>query len=306
MSAFDDTAEFEKAIAYADQFFAPLEQPFELRVGAATDMGKVRERNEDHYAVIRSKRSREILLSNLPEDLLRFAEDETYGLVVADGIGGSAGGSVASQLALQTMFDLAGRATSWVMKLTDLQAQQIYQRVEAYVTEVQKALRESSERNPALEGMGTTWTSMHVLGRHAVVVHVGDSRAYLYRTGKLWLITHDQTLGQEMVDAGVPEEEARRFRNILTDHLGTDKRAVAAQIYHLELQHGDRLLLCTDGLSDKVSAESIAETLGSVPEPQMACARLIERALAAGGSDNVTVVVCDVLPHWMKRQREGA
>jgi serine/threonine protein phosphatase PrpC len=134
MAAFDeDTVEFKSQGTFAEHFFAPDEPRLNLRPAAATHVGKVRRRNEDHHAVIRYTRSREVLFTNLPKDSLAFPEDESYSIVVADGIGGSASGDFASQLALQTMLELAGRATSWVMKITDLDAQDIHQRVDAYV-----------------------------------------------------------------------------------------------------------------------------------------------------------------------------
>lgn len=290
-----DTAKFTDEKSFAERFFAPDGPRLELAIGAATHVGKVRHRNEDHHAVIRNTRSREVLHTNLPKDGLVFPDDRAYGIVVADGIGGAASGDFASQLALRTMFELAGRATSWVMKITDLESQEIRERVEAYVSEIQKTLQVYSEADPELAGMGTTWTSAHVLGRHAIVAHIGDSRAYLYRDNQLRLITHDHTLGQEMADIGMSEDDAGRFRNILTNSLSGKDRLAQAEVYHLELQNGDRLMLCTDGLSDMVTSAQIAEVLKQQPDPQAASDLLIERALDAGGKDNVTVVVCDVL-----------
>lgn len=291
----EDTVEFKAEKSFAEDFFAPRGPQLGLKIAAATHIGKVRRRNEDHHAVIRNKRSYEVLFTNLPDDEISFAEDEAYGMVVADGIGGAAGGDFASQLALRTMFELAGRATSWVMKITDLEAQQIRQRVEAYVSEIQKALRFYAEADPDLAGMGTTWTSAHVFGPHAIVVHIGDSRAYLYRADDLRLITRDQTLGQEMVETGISEDDAWRFRNILTNKLGGEADVVPFEVYRVKLEPGDRLLLCTDGLSDMVAAPSVAEVLKCQSEPQAACNQLIQRALDAGGKDNVTVVLCAVL-----------
>ena len=133
-----DTVEFESQATFAERFFASNEPRLQLTFGAATHVGKVRQRNEDHHAVIRNTRSREVLFTNLPQQGQSFPKDEAYGMVVADGIGGAASGDFASQLALQTMFELSGRATSWVMKITDLDSQDIHQRIEAYVSELQK------------------------------------------------------------------------------------------------------------------------------------------------------------------------
>lgn len=289
-----DTIELKKEKDFAERLFAPQESPFEVAFGAATHVGKVRERNEDHHAVIRHTRGREVLFTNLPKESFDFPADESYGMVVADGIGGAASGDFASRLAIQTMFELAGRATSWVMKITNLESQEVYDRVEAYVSEIQKALHQCGEENPRLANMGTTWTSAHLFGRHAVVVHIGDSRAYLYRDARLRLITHDQTLGQEMVDIGMPEDNARRFRNILTNSLSGNREDVHAAVYHIELRPGDRLLVCSDGLSNMVPEPQIAEVLDGQAEPQAACDHLVESALEAGGNDNITVALCNV------------
>ena len=96
------------------------------------------------------------------------------------------------------------------------------------------------------------------------------------------------------MDIGLPEDDARRFRNLLTNSLGGDRETVPAEVFHVEIVPGDRILLCTDGLSDMIATPLIAETLGSQPDPQAACDLLIQRALDAGGSDNITVVLCDV------------
>ncbi len=290
--AHEDTVEFDSQASFAERFFAPDKQRLQFAFGAATHVGKVRRRNEDHHAVVRNTRSREVLFTNLPR--ASFPKEEAFGMVVADGIGGAAAGDFASQLALQTMLELAGRATSWVMKITDLEAQEIHERVEAYVSEIQKTLRFYAQADPKLAGMGTTWTSAHVLGQHAIVVHIGDSRAYLYRDAELRPITRDQTLGQEMADIGLPEDDARRFRNILTNSLSGDLDAPKAQVYHVELRAHDRLLLCTDGLSDMLSDPAISQVLNGVIDPQASCDQLVQHALNNGGADNITVVLCNV------------
>ncbi len=296
MTKFDeDTVEFKATESFADRFFAASTPQLKIQSAAATHVGKVRTRNEDHHAVIRSRRSREVLFTNLKKDGLSFPEDEIYTMVVADGIGGGASGDVASQLALRTMFELTGRATSWVMRITDIDTQQVHERVDAYISEMQKTLCSYSEQDPDLAGMGTTWTSAHVFATETIIVHIGDSRAYLFSDSELQLITHDQTLGQNMADIGLPEQTARRFRNVLTNCLGGKAGDVHAEIYQVEFRSGDRLLLCTDGLSDMVTDSQIADVLKSECVAQAACDRLVELALDAGGKDNITLVLCDVL-----------
>ena len=296
MAAHDeDTVNFNTAESFADRFFAASTHHLKLQTAAATHVGKVRARNEDHHAVIRNRRSREVLFTNLPKDGLLLPDDEVYGMVVADGIGGAASGDVASQLALRTMIELMGRATSWVMRITDMDSQQVRERVDAYISEIQKALLSHGEQNPGLAGMGTTWTSAHVFATDTIIVHIGDSRAYVYNDSKLHLVTRDQTLGQDMADAGLPARAARGFRNVLTNSLGGSADEVQAQVYQIEIGPGDRLLLCTDGLSDMLTDSQIVDVLKAAPTAQGACDRLVEQALDAGGKDNITVALCDVL-----------
>jgi protein phosphatase len=225
---------------------------------------------------------------------LTFPSDEAYCLVVADGIGGAAFGDFASQLALNTILEVAGRATSWVIKFTDLKAQDWSERVEAYVEQIQSKFRECSEADPRLRGMGSTLTSAYLMPPHVVIAHIGDSRAYLYRGGQLNQITRDQTIAQDMVDAGAALEDVKRFGNLLTSSLSGDTDHVQAEVIHVELQTEDRLLLCTDGLSDMVDDTTIANVL-ETRELQPACDQLVQLALEQGGRDNITVVLCDLL-----------
>jgi protein phosphatase len=223
-----------------------------------------------------------------------YPDDHAYMLVVADGVGGEAFGDFASQLALETAFELAGAATSWVMKLTDLNAQQMRARIDAYCQQIQATLRRYGQVVPELRGMATTWTSAYVLPPHVVVTHIGDSRAYQYRGSKLWQITQDQTIAEQLKGAGMPDDAVRQFRHVLTNCLGGQQDEVTAEIYQTTLSETDRLLLCTDGLSDMVAEEEIIRLLSKHNDTQEACDQLIEAALEQGGKDNVTVALCDV------------
>jgi serine/threonine protein phosphatase PrpC len=193
------------------------------------------------------------------------------------------------------MFELTGRATSWVMRITDMDTQQVHERIDAYVSEIQKTLVSVIEQNPGLAGMGTTWTSAHMFATDTIIVHIGDPRAYLYSDSNLHLITCDQTLGQDMADAGLPARTVKRFRNVLTNSPGSQSDDVQAQVYHVQIKPGDRLLLCTDGLNDMVADSQIIDVLKSVSTAQAACDILLNCALDGGGRDNITVVLCDVL-----------
>jgi protein phosphatase len=278
---------------FSRDFFADDETRLDVEFAAATHTGKVRRRNEDHFAVIRRSRNCEMLCSNLPDKDVAFVEDHAYGIIVADGIGGAEFGDFASQLAIETVLQAAGLATSWLMRLKDLESQEVRKRIAAYVDRIQEAFRSIYRSSPETKSMGTTLTAAYLMPPHAITVNIGDSRAYLFRSGQLVQVTRDQTLAQTLVDAGAKQEEVRRYGNILMNSLGASSDQVEFDLIHVQLQPGDRLLVCTDGLSDLVDAESISATL-STSDVGTACGKLVDLALEAGGRDNITVVVCGI------------
>jgi len=296
MSKYDEeTTEVRTGDDFAKRFFAPPSPSMQIEFGAASDVGKVRQNNEDHYAVVRRRRMNEVLLTNLAPGNLVITDDVAYSLVVADGMGGPGFGEFASGLVIQRMSELVRQASSWIMKYTDLEAQQIRERVEAYVHELQATLHECIQANPALAGMGTTWTSAHLFPPHALIVHMGDSRAYHLHAGTLNQITRDDTLAQACIDSGLDPDSVKKFRHLLLNNLGDHPHDVIAHIHELEIEPGDQILLCTDGLTGMVSDEDIAKILEQAADPQDACDQLVRAALAAGGRDNVTAIVAAVL-----------
>lgn len=286
-----DTVPFLAADDFASRFFVTPSASVGVTYGGATHVGNVRDNNEDHFSVIHRLRSQHFLLTNLARENLPAFRDEAYAFVVADGLGGAAAGELASRLVMEEAWELSAQASSWVMKFHDLSAQQIRERLDAYVARMHEKLVKLSEGNPQLEGMGTTWTSAYTAGWDAVLAHVGDSRAYLHREGELCQLTRDHTLAQELADQGIERERSDRFRNVVTNTLGGKRSEAIPDVEHIALQSGDRLLLCTDGLSDLVSDQQIAEIVRTVETPQAACDALIAKALKAGGKDNVTVVL---------------
>lgn len=227
-----------------------------VRVGAATDIGQVREGNEDSYLI----------------------EEPLY--AVADGMGGHRGGEVASSLALETV-------------------QQLFERREGtladQVGQANRAVFDRSQSDRSVSGMGTTLTAALIDDGRVHLVHVGDSRAYLLRDGTLTQLTEDHTLVHRMVMEGeITEEEAETHphRSILTRALGVDD-SVQVDEGDVEINSGDRLLLCTDGLTGMVSEEEIQQILLDASEPQEAVDRLVTVANRAGGIDNITAVVLD-------------
>ena len=289
-----DTAEMPALRDDTDAFFSEVSSPFVVTVGARTDRGKRRDENQDHHAVMRRTRSQQILLS---DGLLKpglEAEEEAYVLMVADGMGGAAFGEYASRLVIQTLWELTARATSWVMRIKDLGLQQVRERVQAYVVELQRALRNESERDSKLTGMGTTLTAAYILGGDAIIAHIGDCRAYLFREGSLMQITEDQTVAQRLIQMGSKPSEVEHFSHMLSNCLSTEQESVEAAIVHVPLKEGDRLLLCSDGLTKEVTDEELCGPLSEGIPPQVVCDRLLQMALDRGARDNVTVIVADL------------
>jgi protein phosphatase len=288
-----DTAKYPSEKKLGSGFFVPISPSPHVEFGTLSDVGCVRERNEDHFAVFRRTRSQEPLATSLPEGILPISGDETFCFVVADGMGGAAAGELASRVAIQKAWHLTEQASSWVMRLRDLAAQQVQERIEGFLSEMHRTLRQMGEADPELTGMGTTWTSVYVVGWHALVAHIGDSRAYHWRQGTLRQVTRDQTLAQVLIDSGVPPEDTRKVRHLLTNTLGGERDVILPDVGHVVLQDKDRLLLCTDGLTDQISDSELTEHLALPSSPQAACDALIQLALERGGKDNVTVILAE-------------
>ena len=232
-----------------------------LRYAARSDRGLVRANNEDSvYAGARL-------------------------LALADGMGGHAAGEVASQLVIAALAHLDD----------DEPGGDLLSKLNAAVREGNAAIAAHVEADPELEGMGTTLTAILFAGNSLGLVHIGDSRGYLLRDGELTQITKDDTFVQTLVDEGrITLEEAHShpqrslIMRALTGH------EVEPTLIMREARAGDRYLLCSDGLSDPVSHETILEAL-QIPDVAESADRLIELALRGGGPDNVTVVVADVV-----------
>ena len=217
-------------------------------------------------------------------------EDSAYAgprlLALADGMGGHAAGEVASRLVIESMRTLDDDdATGDLLAALD-RAVQVGNH----------AIAEQVEEKPELDGMGTTLTAILFAGSRIGLCHVGDSRGYLYRDGQLTQITRDDTFVQTLVDDGriTPEQAHTHPQRSLIMRALTGAE-VEPTLTVREARAGDRYLLCSDGLSDVVSEETLAETLGSIADYKDCADRLIELALRGGGPDNVTVVLADVV-----------
>ena len=234
-----------------------------LRYGARSDVGLLRELNEDSmYAGPRL-------------------------LAIADGMGGHAAGEVASRVAIESVAPLDD----------DQPGADLVTSLREAVETASGFLQDMAEADSALDGMGTTLTALLFADRRIGLVHIGDSRGYLLRDGALNQITHDHTLVQHLVDEGriTPEEASTHPQRSWITRSLTGRGELELDLSIREAREGDRYLLCSDGLSGPVSEETIAETLRTVADPQQACDQLIELALRAGGPDNITAIVADVV-----------
>jgi protein phosphatase len=260
--------------------------------GALSHRGLIRDDNEDHYIVVRRRRVRDVLLSNLPLGRLDLDEQQAYTLAVADGVGGHAFGEMASYMALRAAWDLGSKEIKWAVKVNLRESDELKLKAAILFGLLDRALRSAAKLEPRLSGMATTLTICYTTGPELFVLHAGDSRAYLYRGGALRRLTRDHTVAQELIDAGEAEpesDEEMSQRHVLTRWVGGGN--VKADVEHHRLAHGDRLLLCTDGLTDMVSEEEIAALLDAHPRPDDACRALVDQALDCGGFDNITVVL---------------
>ncbi|MFC6019220.1 PP2C family protein-serine/threonine phosphatase [Plantactinospora solaniradicis] len=205
-------------------------------------------------------------------------------LAVADGMGGMAAGDVASNIVIGAMAPLD----------EDVPGDALVDALRSAVDTANQQLRDTVDANPHLEGMGTTLTALLFSGSKIGMVHIGDSRAYLLRDGEFAQVTKDDTYVQMLVDEGrisLEEASSHPQRSLLTRAL--DGRDIDPEYSVRQVLPGDRYLICSDGLSGVVSAETIGDTLRNHQDPQACVERLVQLALRGGGPDNITVIIAD-------------
>jgi protein phosphatase len=273
----------------------PFSSLVRVDVSARSHPGHHRPNNEDHFLVTRLGRTLETLITSLPAgDVPARSEEVNYVMIVADGMGGHAAGEIASRMAISAVISLALDVPDWILKVDEEHAREIERRSRERFQKVGAMLVERGRSDPALCGMGTTLTVARSLGRDLLIAHVGDSRVYLFRAGGLHRLTRDHTYAQLLVDTGqlAPGDVAdRRDRHVLTNALGGSSEDVLVDTDLLRLEDGDRLLLCSDGLTDLVDDATITDILRKTTRSSDACEQLVQQALDNGGRDNVTVIV---------------
>jgi protein phosphatase len=255
----------------------------EVRVFGQTDVGQVREHNEDNF-----------LVADLTRKTRSFDPVGSHALGrsgavfgVCDGMGGAAAGEVASQLAVDIIYDRLSQAKA------PRGREELARRLVKAVQDAGVRIFGEARADRSRRGMGTTSTMATLIDDRLFLAQVGDSRAYLLRDGELTQITRDQSLVNQLIEAGqLTEEEAETFEhnNIILQALGTSE-VVQVDLTYVDLRIDDTLMICSDGLSGMVRSEDICGVLTELEEPVEACAKLIAAANEAGGHDNVTVVI---------------
>lgn len=255
----------------------------ELTAFGMTDRGRRRPRNEDDLAMVDLDAGKSIgalAVVDLP------VREAGVLLAVCDGVGGRRAGEVASALALSRLIVEMETADDHCPRRSLFGAA---------VERVNRSVWEKSREDPRLEGMATTLTAAVICRRRAVIGHVGDSRAYVLRRGKIRQITRDQSFVQSLVASGaMTEEDAERspYRNVILQAIGR-KKNVEVALDAIELEDGDTLFLCTDGLSEKIRPPELSSALSGEDLPA-AVHRLVDLANERGGDDNITALAARV------------
>jgi protein phosphatase len=258
-----------------------------------TDKGKVREMNQDNFLIVGVEKSVEVLNSSLsPQSLSnRFGSARGDLFVVADGVGGGPDGDKASENAISALLGYVSQTIGCFQSTTTAKEHELFDKLEATVRDVHERLI-SEHAGKHGSAPATTLTMVLLIWPRAYLVHVGDSRAYVRRRGRVQQLTRDQTFGEYMVTLGAwTEEQAAQSRPgaALSSAIGgTELTPIVGLV---DLEPGDSLMLCTDGLTKHVDNDRIAKVMGESGNAEAIGKRLLAAALDAGGTDNMAVIV---------------
>ena len=269
-------------------------RPLTVKAFGITDKGKVRTTNEDQFLIAELTKAMRVWQTSLPEPKVQVGEEHAHLFLVADGMGGHRAGERASALAVVAIEQFTLNTFRWFFGSSDTEAQKVLAQFQSALSQADARILEESAEHPELSGMGTTVTMAFHLGAQLCVVHVGDSRAYVYRDGELHQLTQDHTVTGDMVRSGSlrPDEVAgHRLRHVITNVVGGQELGVTVEARAFEVQAGDRLLLCSDGLTEMVTNEAIAATLDAEPAPEVAATKLLAQANDGGALDNITLLI---------------
>ncbi|MEO8498893.1 MAG: protein phosphatase 2C domain-containing protein [Planctomycetota bacterium] len=265
-----------------------------------TDIGRRRSTNEDQFLIADLNKSMRVYQTSLGlnHQARLFGNSQGKLLAVADGLGGHEAGERASQLVVDSVVTYVLNTLHWFFRLDAENDENFRDELKAALQHCQLMLQQDVEATPQRRGMGTTLTMAYVIWPKMFVVHVGDSRCYLLRDGKLKQITRDHTLAQlykethgDPPEGDIEADEVTQGSNTLWNVISSTGDVVDPEVYLANLQLGDTVLLCTDGLTKHVDRSRLIDLLESKHTAEAICQGLVDAANSEGGSDNITVIV---------------
>jgi PPM family protein phosphatase len=270
------------------------DRPLVVRSFGVTDPGRVRPSNEDHFVIVELARTLSVHQTSVPQAKAQYSSHRGHLFLVADGMGGHQAGEVASALGVVTVEGFLLNTLKRFFHLEVPEEQNVMKEFQAALLQADARIFEEASQHPEMIGMGTTLTMAFAVDWRLLVAHAGDSRCYLFSRGDLYQLTQDHSVVAEMVRRGflsATEASHHPSRHVVTNVLGGPEPGVQVEMHKVDLEPGDVVLLCSDGLTGMVPDARIAAILEEEPEPGRACARLVAEANAEGGKDNITVIV---------------
>src|SRR5271166_5850555 len=256
-------------------------RPLTVRCFGLSDPGRVRPSNEDRFVLVELARTMHVHETNVPQAKAQYASHRGHLFVVADGMGGHQAGEVASALSVVTVEEFLLNTLKRFFHLQAPEEPNVMKEFQGAILQADARLFEEASRHPEMIGMGTTLTMAFAVDWRLLVAHAGDSRCYLLSGGKLHQLTHDHTVVAEMVRLGTltPEGASQHpYRHVVTNVLGGHEPGVLVEMHKLDLEAGDIVLLCSDGLTEMVPDARIAAILQEEQEPRGACEPLVAEA----------------------------
>src|ERR1043165_1585417 len=249
------------------------DRSFTVRSFGLTDLGRVRPANEDHFVIVELARTMTIHQTSVPQAKAQYSSHRGHLFVVADGMGGHQAGEVASALSVITVEGFLLNTLKRFFHLEAPEEQNVMKEFQSALLQADARIFEEASRHPEMVGMGTTLTMAFAAHWRMFIAHAGDSRCYLLSKGELHLLTHDHTKVAEMVRHGILSAEQASHhpsRHVITNVLGGHQPGVQVEMHKLDLEAGDVVLLCSDGLTGMVSDPKIAAILQEEREPRRA------------------------------------
>ena len=244
--------------------------------------------------IVELARTMSVHQTSVPQAKAQYSSHRGHVFLVADGMGGHRAGDVASELSVVSVEGFLLNTLKQFLYVENPEDQHVLKEFQTALLQADARIFEEADRHPELIGMGTTLTLAFAVEWRLLIAHAGDSRCYLFSGGILYQITKDHTVVAEMVRQGILSQEAATrhpYRNIVTNALGGQKPGVKVEMHKLDLEAGDVVMVCSDGLTGMVSDAQIAGILQEERDPQRACERLVAEANIQGGKDNITVLV---------------